>query len=73
MVSATLGLVNGLKGLFIKKIMSFNKGDYQGRSKRQVVNNYKITFISLCLVIIFLFLAFIFSIVNKQQIEWVWT
>lgn len=41
--------------------MSFNRGDWQGRSKRQVENNYKITYYSLLFGIIFLFLAAIFS------------
>lgn len=43
--------------------MNYNRGDWQGRSKRQVENNYKITFYSIFIGIIVLALAVIFEYV----------
>jgi len=41
--------------------MNFNRGDWQGRSKRQVENNYKITFYSIFIGIIVLIIVSIYE------------
>ena len=41
--------------------MYYNRGDYQGRSKRQVENNYKITFYTLIIGAIVLAGVVLFS------------
>jgi len=43
--------------------MNFNRGDWQGRSKRQVENNYKITFYSIFIGIVALVIAVILDYV----------
>jgi len=44
--------------------MNFKREDWQGRSKRQVENNYKITFYSIFIGIIVLTLAVILDYVQ---------
>lgn len=43
--------------------MNYNRGDWQGRSKRQVENNYKITFYSIFIGIVALVIAVILDYV----------